>query len=523
MEDGVNISGRLIPMDEDDPLNASFASIATAGDTLQTLLQLEDVDDLDDNEVLELLQEDEDQIVGEIGEEIVEDEEGDEVGGEEEIHGPPPAPQPSTSALPREPFSSEILGLPLYPGSSLTLKRAILLILDFCNSAKVNEQGLQLLLQLVGEELLPKQSALPRTTYLLYQAIGLNTEDFARHICVNECFTFPPLHRSQWAENCEDACPKCKEPRFRYQGQSITPRKKFYYIPLRYHLRNLKAHPSFMQSLERMKEEITEGVSPLDSIWGAKLMEGFLERSGGLANFLSHFALSVGMDAVNCCKTSTYSVIPVASKIWNLHEHERTSLEFLMLNILIPGGKKPKRYDGYFQPFVEEMNALPGPGEEKLELVSTEQDHVMLCDTTEHLGVATTLNCTRCLLGAVPNPCTYTTNPQTVHEIHTSALHFLQGTHAGKYLLGHVSGEGFTARKKDNEFTRRVSLEVESGAIGERVIFHMFSCCRFLTPPFPSQPPVNSELGRQVFSPETFPTLTCAMESSLNFFTNSNT
>jgi hypothetical protein len=54
-----------------------------------------------------------------------------------------------------------------------------------------------------------------------------------------------------------------------------------------------------MESIERMKNEIAQGLSPLDGILGAQLMEGFLEKTGDLSNFSSRLALSVGMAGVN--------------------------------------------------------------------------------------------------------------------------------------------------------------------------------------------------------------------------------
>jgi hypothetical protein len=167
-------------------------------------------------------------------------------------------------------------------------------------------------------------------------------------------------------------------------------------------------------------------------------------------NFMSHLACSVGLDGVNCFKNSTYSVIPVGTKILNLHESSRTKAKFILLNAIIPGPKKPSKFGAYFQPYFEEMKRSKDPEERGpngfvLDLATTEQDHVMQCDTTEHLGVAATVNCTRCGVRAVPNPA----------------------TRAGKYIVGYVSGAATSAFRKDNHFTRLASARVAQNLITE--------------------------------------------------------
>lgn len=386
-------------------MDSSFTSTCNLQDVIQTLLFLEKEDEELEEEMEEEAMEDdqvEDEEIYLDPDEEFEDDDDDE--GKPFHQGESPeAHLEEAESLPPEMFSSDILTFLLFRDSPLTLGDALKFVLKFCSENKVNEQGLQSLLLLLGKVLLPQDNLLPLTLHKLYKLIGLETEDFAQHLCINECWTFPQLPRSKWTAHFEDRCPTCKEKRFTTTGKSISPRKKFFFIPVRYLLRNLQAYPPFPISLAMMKDQVSKGLTPLDSIWGAKLMDGFLKKTG-VAKFEETLALSVGMDGVDCFKHSSYSVIPVGTKLWNLHESTRTNWEFLLLNVLIPGGKKPKRYDGYLQPLIQEIKSVPKGGNFGLELITTEQDHVMLCDTTEHMGVMTTCNCTRCQIRAVPNP-----------------------------------------------------------------------------------------------------------------------
>jgi len=162
-------------------------------------------------------------------------------------------------------------------------------------------------------------------------------DSLEEQVCVNDCFLFPKLDRKEWRHHLEDECPKCHEKRFEKRGDSIAPRKKFFRVPLSFQIENFKKNPRFVESLKKMKEEISKGVSPLTSFWGGSLVELFLENPSFGAEFAQIYLLSMGIDGVKCFKEANYSVWPVAFKIWNLHPNERTSKEFLMLGCLIPG------------------------------------------------------------------------------------------------------------------------------------------------------------------------------------------
>lgn len=125
--------------------------------------------------------------------------------------------------------------------------------------------------------------------------------------------------------------------------------------------------------------------------------------------------LSLGMDGVLAFKNGKYSVTPIAIKIWNLHPEERTSKGFVLLTALIPGPKKPKSFDPYLSPVLQEIKRLSTgylttnylTGEEELAaavLKTVEFDLQQNISTTENMGTATELNCSRCWKKGLKGP-----------------------------------------------------------------------------------------------------------------------
>lgn len=154
---------------------------------------------------------------------------------------------------------------------------------------------------------------------------------------MNDCFWFPKIPKKTWLDHSDDCCPKCGEKRFSVTGNSVSPRKKFFKIPLSSQIEGLKKNSSFRASFDKMKAEISGGLNELESFWGASIAQDYLEDLELLDDFSKILLLSVGFDGVNCFKSAPYSVWPVAFKIWNLHPEERTSKDFLLLGCLIPG------------------------------------------------------------------------------------------------------------------------------------------------------------------------------------------
>ena len=64
--------------------------------------------------------------------------------------------------------------------------------------------------------------------------------DVEEHICVNECYCFPKLPRSDWVHHMDEACPVCNEKSFKIVSNgpqrkpTLIPRKRFWYFGLQH-------------------------------------------------------------------------------------------------------------------------------------------------------------------------------------------------------------------------------------------------------------------------------------------------
>jgi hypothetical protein len=215
---------------EEDPLNASFASVTTVGEALETLMVMEMDDDFDEDSAIDGMREaaeedDGGEIVGDIADPDFLEEESDI---EDNMPAAaPPEPPPSASSLPKEMFSFSILNLSMYSGSFLTLKEGLLLVLKFCSDNKVTEQGTESLLKLLGTQLLSSDNIMPQTSYKMHQLIGLEVEDFAHHICINECYTFPQLRREEYQAH-RTMCVRSVMPAvLKNEDEPLYPRESF--------------------------------------------------------------------------------------------------------------------------------------------------------------------------------------------------------------------------------------------------------------------------------------------------------
>jgi len=253
-------------------------------------------------------------------------------------------------------FRGSKLEKPVYEGSKLTLKQHLLRLLDNTAKGKISMVSLEKDLRFQSGQALPAGNRLPGTTYKLFRLLGIDIDRFERHACVGGCEAFPPLPRSEYADHVDDKCSICKEPRFERLGGVISPRKKFYYLPLAMQVELLKRQESFDKSMERMADDIRQGkTTPYNSFWGAGLAKSFLDEDGMLENFTKTLVLSIGLDGVRCFKNGNYSVWPIGVKFWNLHGEDRTRKEYVLLVSLIPGPTPPGKFDAFLSPLLQEI------------------------------------------------------------------------------------------------------------------------------------------------------------------------
>ena len=251
-------------------------------------------------------------------------------------------------------FCQRQLELPLYPGSDLSLKQVILLLVNAATKNRLSLTALEDLL-VMNSAIFPKPNILPTSVYQLYQLLGINVNDFERHVCTNDCTLFPVRARQDYDVN--ELCPTCGEKRFLPVGACLQPRKKFYVIPLAWQVELLKKRGLLDNSMGMMRTEIEEGTAtdPNNSFWGGHIASKFLGEPGFLPAFTQRLVLSLGTDGVNCFKKGKYEVWPIGVKIWNLHPTTRTARQSILLSSLIPGPSAPKTFDAYFTPVLTEI------------------------------------------------------------------------------------------------------------------------------------------------------------------------
>ena len=314
-------------------------------------------------------------------------------------------------------FESPFLSEFAYPGCHRTLKQVLLMVLTFTSANKLTLQAIGDFLCLLCQ-LLPAGNRIPRTTYKLFQLLGLDVDRFERHVCSNDCHVFEDLDRSQYADHCNDACPVCQSPRFVKRGASWSPAKKFYALPLAPQIEALKRRPDFDTSVAKMWESLVFQDTFHDTFWGGSLAQPFLAQCHSLDDFQQLLLLCLGMDGVNAFKTS-HAVWPVGVRVWNLHPEERNSKDFVLLTALIPGPKAPSNLGPYLKPLLEEVRAtetaqaeiynysVPRPERLTLTVATSIQDQMSQIKSTEHIGPSGTVNCWRCGHESVPNAGAY--------------------------------------------------------------------------------------------------------------------
>jgi len=285
------------------------------------------------------------------------------MSGDDFSESPSPSPQPDRGMAHVElrrrakiplPFTSPLLDLPLYDGAPVSIKTHLLRLLHAAASNKLSQKAQVDILKAVGASL-PAGHRQPTTMHTLDSLLGIDVATFEKHVCINDCMLFDDVDPKEYLKHAGETCQHCQEPRFQTVGRGISPRKKFYYIPLDFQIELLKKDPEFDSSMMMMREEIEAGHTCLSSFWGSELAKPFLAQPGFLDSFTRSFVLSVGLDGVQCFKKGDYEVWPIGIKFWNLHPSKRTSKEFVLLAGLIPGPSKPDDFGPYLRPLFQDI------------------------------------------------------------------------------------------------------------------------------------------------------------------------
>jgi hypothetical protein len=103
---------------------------------------------------------------------------------------------------------------PIFEGSKLTVFMAAFLFLMEKREGKIRDGAFDRLCRIIHEVLLPKGNLFPRSLYLMKKVVGCeDIDDYALHVCVNDCTTFPQIPKKDWKNHSHEQC-ECGESRF---------------------------------------------------------------------------------------------------------------------------------------------------------------------------------------------------------------------------------------------------------------------------------------------------------------------
>jgi hypothetical protein len=185
--------------------------------------------------------------------------------------------------------------------------------------------------------------------------------------CINSCLCYTGTYAEA------DQCHFCKEPRFRGDGKA---RKRFTYIPLIPRLLALFRSEEYAKKMMNRHARDEENQKEAQKGWGGmksrdvfdgthyQNLKGRPIRVLGETLPDSYFsnphdvALGLCTDGVSPFKTRRVTCWPLIVINYNLPTDLMFLLEYIMALGVIPGPNKPKDFDSFFRPFIEEVLEL---------------------------------------------------------------------------------------------------------------------------------------------------------------------
>lgn len=208
--------------------------------------------------------------------------------------------------------------------------------------------------RLLGK-MLPAKNRLPRDRRSARAVVTSLGMDYVRiHACVNDCVLFRNEHAYL------DACPECKEARYKEGMQSNTvPRKVLRHFPLIPRIQHMFRSKGTSDLLTwHAKNRSSDGIMrvPSDSpAW--KHIEATWPE---FKDEPRHLRIGLATDGVNPfgVRSTSWSTWPVAVVNYNIPPWEATKKGNILLSLLIPGKHKVKNMDVYLEPLIEELQEL---------------------------------------------------------------------------------------------------------------------------------------------------------------------
>ncbi|KAF8828176.1 hypothetical protein HHX47_DHR4000610 [Lentinula edodes] len=176
--------------------------------------------------------------------------------------------------------------------------------------------------------------------------------------CINSCVCYMGPHADK------KQCPHCKE--FRYRPDGKTPRKRFTYVPI---IPRLTAYYRSLSMIEKLRYHTTfqptngEVHDVFDCRHYQQLKCRNVKVKGQEIPYQyfadSHdIALGLSSDGFAPWRRRTKTCWPLILYNYNLPPEIRFHLEYILCVGVIPGPKKPKDFDSFLWPLVEELLEL---------------------------------------------------------------------------------------------------------------------------------------------------------------------
>ncbi|CEL62283.1 hypothetical protein RSOLAG1IB_10347 [Rhizoctonia solani AG-1 IB] len=178
--------------------------------------------------------------------------------------------------------------------------------------------------------------------------------------CPNVCHAFT----QQYAEEVE--CSTCNEPRYDHKGR---PRQTFQYLPATPRFQAFFNNPDMIEKMQYQATYVhVDG--QINDIFDSPIYSDLRRRNiviDGIDTGVPHFpgkhdiafaVMTDGVEIFESASTSKSSCWPIMAQNLNLPPAERAQLCNLIPLGVIPGPNKPKDFDLFFSPFVNECAEL---------------------------------------------------------------------------------------------------------------------------------------------------------------------
>jgi hypothetical protein len=175
--------------------------------------------------------------------------------------------------------------------------------------------------------------------------------------CINSCCCYAGPHAAAMA------CPYCQEPRYNSEGR---PRKRFTYVPLIPRLTAYYQNKSFVELLSyraNFTHEPNKIKDIMDSKNYARLCNEYVtvdqkRRPYKFFEDPRDIALGMSTDGFAPFRRRKKTCWPLLLYNYNLPPEIRFHLQYILCIGVIPGPNKPKDFDSFFWPAVEELLKL---------------------------------------------------------------------------------------------------------------------------------------------------------------------